>query len=204
MPGIHTEDEFQNLVATELATMSGWDARPAADVDKQHRLIADDLFAFLETTQPKAIVQLDKRAKASKLSWRNVLLEAVVADLDKRPGQVLELLRHGKKILGVPVRFCFFKPAHGYNAELAAAYEANRLTVVREAPVRKPDGTWGELDLALYVNGFGVADAEMKNAMTGSVVESRSSSTCGHATTTTRSFDTGPLSTSRSTRTTCS
>lgn len=171
MPGIHTEDEFQQFVATELTTSSGWAPRPASDVHKVHRLIADDLYAFLDETQPKVVAELTKRATASKLNWKTVLLEAVVADLDKRPGQVLELLRHGKKILNVPARFCFFKPAHGFNAELLAAYDANRLTVVREAPVRKPDGTWGELDLAFYVNGFPVADAEMKNSMTSSRVD---------------------------------
>ncbi|MCO8127496.1 DEAD/DEAH box helicase family protein [Acidimicrobiia bacterium EGI L10123] len=171
MPGIHTEDQFQQEVAAALVADAGWAARPPADVHKVHRLIADDLYAFLEDTQPKVVAELDKRAKASQLNWKTVLLEAVVADLDKRPGQVLELLRHGKKILNVPVRFCFFKPAHGFNAELLAAYDANRLTVVREAPVRKPDGTWGELDIALYVNGFPVADAEMKNSMTSSRVD---------------------------------
>jgi type I restriction enzyme R subunit len=173
MPGIHTEDEFQNLVATELSKPggAGWTSRPASDVDKTHRLILEDLYAFLDATQPKTVAELDKRAKASKLNWKTVLRDAVVADLDKKPGQVLELLRHGKKILNVPVKFCFFKPAHGFNAELVAAYRANRLTVVREAPVRKPDGTWGELDLAFYVNGIPVADAEMKNSMTSSRVD---------------------------------
>src|SRR4051794_39856924 len=99
MPGIHTEDSFQELVATELTRDggSGWVARLPADVAKTHRLIADDLYGFLEATQPKVVAELDKRAKASKLDWRAVLLDAVVADLDKKPGQVLELLRHGKK-----------------------------------------------------------------------------------------------------------
>ena len=173
MPGIHDEDHFQDLVATELTRTggAGWSARPASDVDKGHRLIVDDLYAFLEATQPKTVAELDTRAKASKLNWQTVLRDAVVADLDKKPGQVLELIRHGKKILGVPVRFCFFKPAHGFNAELLAAYDANRLSVVREAPVRKPNGTWGELDLAFYVNGLPVADAELKNSMTSSRVD---------------------------------
>ncbi len=40
-----------------------------------------------------------------------------------------------------------------------------------EAPVRRPDGQWGEIDLALFVNGIPVADAELKNSLTGQTVD---------------------------------
>lgn len=171
MPGIHTEEQFQHDVAAAMVTNSGWSERPAADLDKTTRLIADDLFAFLEATQPKAVADLQKRAASSKLMWKTVVLDAVVKDLDKRPGQALTLLRHGKKILGVPVKFAYFKPAFGHNKQLLDSYAANRLTVVREGAVRKPNGSWGELDLVLCVNGIPVADAEMKNSLTGSGVD---------------------------------
>ena len=50
MPGIHDEDHFQILVATELTKPggAGWTARAAGDVEKGHRLIVEDLYAFLE------------------------------------------------------------------------------------------------------------------------------------------------------------
>ena len=100
--------------------------------------------------------------------WEQRLADIVAKDLDREPGRALDLLRGGKKVSGgARLEFCQFKPANDLNQGLVDRYDANRLVVVLEAPVKKPGGGWGAVDVALYLNGIPVADAELKNEMTG-------------------------------------
>ncbi|MEX1164295.1 MAG: type I restriction endonuclease, partial [Nitriliruptor sp.] len=166
---MHDEGQFQRGVAAEMVASAGWQQRTASEVDRQTRLLVDDLVGYLAETQPAAV---EKFAAVAGAGWQQQLAAIVAKDLDKEPGRALGLLRGGKKVRGgVRFSFCQFKPANDLNERLVAAYEANRLTVVLEAPVRKPDGTWGEVDLALFVNGIPVADAELKNSLTGQTVK---------------------------------
>jgi type I restriction enzyme, R subunit len=167
---VHDEATFQRLIAAEVVASGGWQERPAAAVDRGTRLLVDDLVGYLTDTQPEAV---ERFAAVSGAGWAQDLAGIVAADLDKAPGRALALLRGGKRVRGgVRLRFCQFKPANDLNADLVAGYRANRLSVVLEAPVRRPDGAWGEVDLALFVNGIPVADAELKNGLTGQDVHS--------------------------------
>ena len=166
---VHGEKSFQRLIADELVASGGWVERPHADVDRHTRLIHDDLLGYLQDTQPAAI---EKFASVSGPGWRDRLVDIVAKELDKEPGRSLPLLRGGKKVAGgARLEFCQFRPANDLNQDLLDRYTANRLTVVLEAPVRKPGGGWGAVDVALFVNGIPVADAELKNEMTGQSVD---------------------------------
>ncbi len=162
---VHDEQMLQRLMRDELVTSGGWVERPHADIDRGSRLIVDDLIGYLSDTQPKAV---ERFAAVAGPGWQQQLVSIVAADLDKEPGRTLALLRGGKRVKGgVTFSFCQFRPGNELNADLVAAYDANRLAVVLEAPVRKPDGTWGAIDVALFVNGIPVADAELKNSISG-------------------------------------
>lgn len=165
---VHDEGQLQRDIAAEMVASAGWREQPASAVDRSTRLLVDDLIGYLRDTQPVAV---KKFAAVAGAGWQQQLAEIVAKDLDKEPGRTLGLLRGGKKVRGgVRFSFCQFKPVNDLNAALVAAYDANRLTVVLEAPVRKPVGGWGAVDLALFVNGIPVADAELKNALTGQSV----------------------------------
>ena len=166
---VHDEGQFQRDVADELVGSGGWVERPASVVDRPSRLLVDDLIGYLVDTQPSAV---ERFRSVAGPGWEQQLVEIVAKDLDKAPGRALSLLRGGKKVRGgVRFSFCQFRPANTLNEQLVSAYEANRLAVVLEAPVRKPNGAWGAVDLALFVNGIPVADAELKNALTGQSVD---------------------------------
>ena len=77
----------------------------------------------------------------------------------------LQVLRHGFKFYGQPIRPVIFAPGHGLNPEVQALYDANRVRVVRQ--LRYDPHNDNELDLALFINGLPIATAELKNAMTG-------------------------------------
>ena len=162
---IHDERSFQRLIADELVASGGWTERPHTDVDRATRLIVDDLVGYLRDTQPAA---LDAFASVTGPGWEQRLADIVAKDLDREPGRALDLLRGGKKVSGgARLEFCQFKPANDLNQGLVDRYDANWLVVVLEAPVKKPGGGWGAVDVALYLNGIPVADAELKNEMTG-------------------------------------
>jgi type I restriction enzyme R subunit len=165
---VHDEGTLQRLIRDELIASGGWAERPHTDVDRDSRLIVEDLVGYLTDTQPKSV---ERFAAVAGTGWEQALAKIVAADLDKEAGRTLTLLRGGKRVKGgVTFSFAQFKPANDLNAELVASYEANRLAVVLEAPVRKPDGTWGAVDVALFLNGIPVADAELKNSLTGQTV----------------------------------
>jgi type I restriction enzyme R subunit len=159
MPGPHDEHTFETAVVHELTSLSGWTQRPAGDVDIDLLLIPEDLGAFLETTQPKAVEQLQHRLGAE---WLRKTCETIVKGL-KQPGDVLKVLRRGKVVSGVTLQLAYYKPTHGKNPENVVRYQANRLTVVRQ--VRYSPAHNNTLDVALFVNGLPVADAELKNGV---------------------------------------
>lgn len=161
---VHDERAFQRVIADELVVSGGWVERHHSEVDRDTRLLTDDLVGYLTETQPD---QVERFAKVAGSQWDEELARIVASDLDREAGRVLPLLRGGKKVRGgVRFQFCQFKPTHDLNADLVANHEANRLAVVLEAPVRRHDGHWGAVDIALFVNGIPVADAELKNPNT--------------------------------------
>ncbi|MCL4822690.1 MAG: DEAD/DEAH box helicase family protein, partial [Anaerolineales bacterium] len=62
-----------------------------------------------------------------------------------------------------------FRPAHGLNPEILAAYGKNRLTVTRQ--VKFAVGEEKSVDMLLSLNGIPVATAELKNPLTAQTVE---------------------------------
>lgn len=157
MPGPHDEHTFETAVVYELTNQSGWTERHATDVDPDLLLISDDLSAFLEETQPHAVDQLRQRLGDG---WLDKTCRIIAKGL-KKPGDVLNVLRKGKVVSGVQVDLAYYKPTHSKNPETVARYDANRLTVVRQ--VRYSTDHSNTLDIALFVNGLPVADAELKN-----------------------------------------
>ncbi len=116
---VDDEGQFQRAIADVMVASSGWTERPASDVDKDTRLIADDLVGYLRDTQPAAV---DRFAKVAGSSWEDQLLDIVAKNLDKGPRRDLGLLRGSKKVKGgVRFSFCQFRPSNNLNEKLVAA-----------------------------------------------------------------------------------
>lgn len=161
------EATFQGHVVHRMVHSGGWSEQSPEKVSHETGLLEEDLLAFLNETQPDECATLASRIGHS---WQTQILEYIYKELQRDSGRVLSLLRHGKKIHGVRFRFCWFQPTHRINEGLVQRFEANRLAVLREVHVRTPQGTWGNVDLALFVNGLPVATAELKNKLTGQSV----------------------------------
>ncbi len=139
----------------------------ASDFDAAKGVDSAELFAFIETTQPKSWADLVKLHGGNPESARKRFLERLAGELDDRG--TVDVLRHGVMDQNVEIRVAFFKPAHGLTPELEERYQANRLTVTRQLPYEA--NAMKTLDLCLFVNGLIVATGELKNELTGQGID---------------------------------
>lgn len=159
----HTEHAFESLIVKEMTTAGGWLQGNPKVYDATRALYVEDVFGFISDTQPKAwekLVALNGKIEANA---RTAVLKRLASELDKH-GSV-HVLRRGFKERGVALRLCQFKPANELHERIAAAYDANRLRVVRQVRFDPKGGD--SLDLVLFVNGVPTATAELKNVWTG-------------------------------------
>jgi type I restriction enzyme R subunit len=96
------------------------------------------------------------------------LIDALVKALEARG--TLDVLRHGFKFFGKPIKMAYFKPAFGLNPEAVDRYNHNLLTATRQ--VHYTPKNENSVDVVLSLNGLPVATMELKNQMTGQDVES--------------------------------
>ena len=158
------ELHFEDAIEHHLITSGGWAKGSPKDFDRETALVSKDFFAFVDATQPETWTELRKHHQANlEASLHDTLVKA----LDSRG--TLDVLRHGFKFFGKKIECAYFKPAHGMNPDILAKYGKNRLVVTRQ--VRFIEDGDQSVDLVLFVNGFPVATAELKNPLTNQTVQ---------------------------------
>ncbi|MCT8004000.1 DEAD/DEAH box helicase family protein [Sphingomonas sanguinis] len=164
---IHKEVRFEDEICAHLAE-HGWlyDPGSAALYDRKRALFAPDLVAWVQETQPKAWESLSRSHGSGAEA---ALLDRVRKQIDDRG--TLDVVRHGIEMVGVRgmISLAQFKPAMGMNPVIIAAYQANRLRVVRQ--LRYSVANENCFDLALFLNGVPVATAELKTDFTQSITD---------------------------------
>lgn len=165
LTNVHTERIFEDELCEHLAK-HGWSIRThlkdAPSYDRQLAVLPDDLLAFVQETQPSEWAKFKR--------WHNgqpeaMFVKRVAKQLDTHG--TLHVLRHGFKDVDAKFQLCQFRPAHGKNQALRAAYEQNRLTVVRQLHYSLHNEN--SIDLVLFLNGFPVATAEIKTDLTQNI-----------------------------------
>lgn len=164
---IHKEIRFEDEICAHLGA-HGWlyDSSSAALYDRKRALFAPDLVAWVQETQPKVWESLSRSHGSAAES---ALLDRVRKQIDDRG--TLDVIRHGVEMVGVRgmISLAQFKPAMGMNPDIIAAYQANRLRVVRQ--LRYSLANENCFDLALFLNGVPVATAELKTDFTQSITD---------------------------------
>ncbi|WP_368518104.1 type I restriction endonuclease subunit R [Rhizobium sp.] len=164
---IHKEIRFEDEICAHLAE-HGWLYEPgsAALYDRKRALFAPDLVAWVQETQPKV---WDSLSRSHGAGAEAALLDRVRKQIDDRG--TLDVIRHGIEMVGVRgmISLAQFKPAMGMNPDIIAAYQANRLRVVRQ--LRYSVANENCFDLALFLNGVPVATAELKTDFTQSITD---------------------------------
>ncbi len=164
---LHKEISFEDDICGHLAA-HGWLYEPgsAASYDRTRALFPVDLVAWIEQTQPKTWEALNRSYGAGAEA---ALLDRVRKQIDDRGA--LEILRHGVDMVGIQGRIALaqFRPAFGTNPDIIAAYQANRLRVVRQ--LRYSTANENCIDLVLFLNGLPVATIELKTNFTQSITD---------------------------------
>lgn len=164
MTSPHLEKAFEDGIEASLLASGGWKQGQPQGFDAELALSPNDLFAYIQATQPDLWKTI---AGQHKDGLEPALLEALSKHLDMKG--TLAVLRKGFKFYGKKIEVATFRPAHGLNPEILAAYGKNRLTVTRQ--VKFAVGEEKSVDMLLSLNGIPVATVELKNPLTGQTVE---------------------------------
>ncbi|WP_311276854.1 type I restriction endonuclease [Methylobacterium sp. WCS2018Hpa-22] len=164
---LHKEISFEDEICEHLAA-HGWvyETGSAAHYDRQRALFPADLITWVQQTQPKAWEAL---SRSQGVAAAAALLDRVRKQIDDRGA--LDVIRHGVDMLGVKgrIELAQFRPAFGTNPVIIAAYQANRLRVVRQ--LRYSSANENSIDVALFLNGVPVATLELKTDFTQSITD---------------------------------
>lgn len=161
----HQEIHFETDIVAHL-TAHGWLQGDAAKYDLELALYPEDVFAWVQETQPKTWEKL----KAAKNGGTEAALLARLAQVLDTDGS-LSVLRHGFKDVSTKFDMCQFRPAQLINPETLERYGKVRCRVVRQ--VRYSLSNENAIDLVFFVNGIPVATAELKTDFTQSVEDAK-------------------------------
>ncbi len=155
----HIERAFETAIEEHLLA-HGWQRGAPESIDRALALDAGEVVRFVQATQPDAWAAL---AKQHEDRTAQEVVGALVRWIETKG--LLDTLRHGFKCYGRVLRVASFRPTHGLNPELVAAYAQNRLAVTRQ--VKFDPTSEKSLDMVLSLNGLPVATVELKNPLTG-------------------------------------
>jgi type I restriction enzyme R subunit len=162
--------------AVALLSSQGWLYEEGDNMrfDKKRALFPDDVFAWLESTQPQELARLIKpdMDSAQKKKARDGILDALVSSLnapiDTSGGGTLNILRKGFRRISSRFYMAQPKPTETLNPKTVKDYEHNRLRVIRQVHYSLTDSK-KSIDLVLFLNGLPVATVELKTEFAQSV-----------------------------------
>lgn len=158
------EEAFEVEIAEYLAA-HGWLYSPNADgYDRERALFPEDVFGWLDETQPEEFAKVVSVGTGSEGKQRAHLLDTLVKRLNvkmEHGGGTLNVLRRPVSHVNAKFRLCQFAPASSMNPKTVADYAAVRLRVMRQVTY-SPKGGGGRIDLVFFVNGLPVATLELK------------------------------------------
>lgn len=170
----HNEIEFERELCEHLAANSWLYSENDDLYDVERALVPEDVFAWLEETQKVAFEKFIKPGSPDEDKRRRMLLDRLVASLDKpmtdREG-ALRSLRRGFNVAGLGAGSAKFdlmqaRPETTLNPATLARYAANRLRVMRQVHYGDANKS---IDLVFFLNGIPVATAEVKTENTQTV-----------------------------------
>ena len=159
----HSEAAFETVIEAYLLA-NGYVAIAGTGFDRKLAIFPDTILAFIRETQPKEWAKLEA-LHGDKTG------EQVLSDLCKwmDANGALATLRHGFKCYGRTLHVAYFKAAHELNPELEARYAANLLGLTRQLHFSLRSEK--SLDVTVSLNGIPVVTMELKNPLTGQLVE---------------------------------
>lgn len=166
--GLFTGTEAAVTEAKPLPSGIGWFAGHAESYDREFAIDVEQLFAFLNTTQPDETAKLgigDYRDR--KGIARRKFLARVQGEITRRG--TIDVLRNGIK--HGPLSFdLFYGTPSPENTKAVERHALNRFSITRQLRYSREE-TQRALDLCAFINGLPVMTFELKNSLTKQTVE---------------------------------
>lgn len=149
-----SEKEYQKFILEKLKEI-GYEVWPAAHYDRLFAVSREELFRFLNATQPETMTALHKIFKSET---ENTIVAAINAEETKARGSRLGVLKHGIDIANLHLDLLYSKPATTFNTELNKLYEKNIFSVSEEVWASDKE----RVDLVIFLNGLAIITFELK------------------------------------------
>ena len=154
MTNILTEKQYQSYILTQLQ-QNGYEIRPARAFDRAFAMDREVLFRFLNDTQPDVMESLKKIYKDD---LEDTIVSYLNAEMTKKRGSLLDVLKHGVEINNRKLEFMYTKPATDFNKELVALYSKNIFSVMEEVWASDSE----RIDVVIFLNGLAIMSFELK------------------------------------------
>ena len=151
---ILSEKEYQKYVLEKLKDI-GYEVWPATHYDRLFAISRNELFRFLNSTQPEAMAALNKIFKSET---ENTIVSAINAEETKARGSRLAVLKHGVDISNVHLDLLYSMPATTFNKELNVLYEKNIFSASEEVWASDKE----RIDVVIFLNGLAIMTFELK------------------------------------------
>lgn len=164
MANLTWESEFERELCQHLEAHGWLYSHDDSGYDRQRALFPEDLFGWLEETQPDEFAKKVKSGMSDQAvaKARDQILTRLATLLDKgQPvGGSLQVLRSGFK--DTPASFTLMqkRPEQDVNKTVNDRYKANRLRVMRQVHYSTKNNN--SIDVVLFLNGIPVATMELK------------------------------------------
>ena len=153
----YTEKDLESLIEAHLLN-NGYIKRESKDYDKSLCMDKELFERFLQSTQAKALQELEKRNIKEQ-----ELLKRVSSQIRRRG--ILKALQAHIEIMGVKLFLAYPKPNSNANPQALENYEKNIFSITRQ--LYYSERNTNSLDMVIFLNGLPLITMELKNPFTG-------------------------------------
>ncbi|EHQ5392982.1 type I restriction endonuclease subunit R [Campylobacter upsaliensis] len=153
----YTEKDLESLIEAHLLN-NGYIKRESKDYDKSLCMDKELFERFLQSTQAKALQELEKRNIKEQ-----ALLKRVVSQIQNKG--ILKALQAHIEIMGVKLFLAYPKPNSSANPQALENYEKNIFSITRQLYYSEKNNN--SLDMVIFLNGLPLITMELKNPFTG-------------------------------------
>ncbi|MCR2065103.1 type I restriction endonuclease subunit R [Campylobacter helveticus] len=153
----YTEKDLESLIEAHLLN-NGYIKRESKDYDKSLCMDKELFERFLQSTQAKALQELEKRNIKEQ-----ELLNKVASQIQNKG--ILKALQAHIEIMGVKLFLAYPKPNSSANPQALENYEKNIFSITRQLYFSEKNNN--SLDMVIFLNGLPLITIELKNPFTG-------------------------------------
>ncbi|HEC1564535.1 TPA: type I restriction endonuclease subunit R [Campylobacter upsaliensis] len=153
----YTEKDLERFIESALLE-NGYIKRESKDYDKSLCMDKELFERFLQSTQAKALQELEKRNIKEQ-----ALLKRVASQISEKG--ILKALQSHIEIMGVKLFLAYPKPNSNANPQALENYNKNIFSITRQLYYSEKNNN--SLDMVIFLNGLPLITMELKNPFTG-------------------------------------